>query len=180
MTSGQQQSLIASSQFWLDLTSVPMYYNEGDYREGTNNLLHIPREMPDSSTVFIAPSATAVIVWGVTGSFGIFFNPGWGESRLDGGLYASTGTGYGFDPSLAFKFGVVQGDASNFLGESRNMNIGPSLLQKGGVTVIMDNTGNVKGGSANYGAVGLPFGTFSVTNEHAWRWRRTDTGDPGD
>ena len=95
-------------------------------------------------------------------------------------MFNSAGTGYGFDPSLGLKFGVVHGDASNFLGESRNMNIGLSLLSRGpGFSLIMDNNSNVNGGSVNFSGR-LPFSTFSITDEHTWRWIRTEPGGPGD
>jgi len=82
-------------------------------------------------------------------------------------LYATYGTGYGFDPSLGGSVGFNKGSAADLRGVASNVNAAVSFADAGVGGSVTYSNGQATGASYGIGIKGVPSvagGTTSVTN----------------
>jgi filamentous hemagglutinin len=118
-------------------------------------------------TFTVGPSGTFVLGYGVSAGAGVYLTPGFGKSTFDAGIYATYGTGYGFDPSLALSTGFNKGSAADLRGVASNSNLGAAFADVGVGGSVTYAGGQATGGSYSFGIKGVPSvagGTASVTN----------------
>ena len=118
-------------------------------------------------TYTVGVGGTIVIGYGGSAGVGIYATPGSGKTQFDAGLYATYGTGYGFDPSLGGSVGFNKGSAADLRGVASNVNAAVSFADAGVGGSVTYSNGQATGASYGIGIKGVPSvagGTTSVTN----------------
>jgi len=144
----EQQQLIQASNY-------AFYYTPNDVKNDSLTAQGLVQNVEGKwvsnvATLNAGISGNFIIGYGGTVGVGVYANSN------DIGLFWNLGTGYGFDPSLGWQFGTINGPASSMHLNSTNVNLG---LDFGGVGVggstLMFN-GNKIGDFVNFGIRGVP------------------------